>query len=204
MTAVWDLIKVVIGAALGYWLSQRGSDRQFRRQQARQRVDEARKIYVEARTQAVRLTGAMHRGAPGDGLSDADRVKVDEMQRKLSEVRIALDVHGAAPVATALERVAMDGWDLLTGRDVAMTDSGVSVIVERDFEAYYEVWERMREHLEGSQAAWQQWQADQEAGAGRWAWVGRWRAWSWALLRKLRRRPAVEQPPPPDTNGSSR
>jgi hypothetical protein len=186
MDVLLDLAKLLVGALLGYLLSQRGADRQFRRQQVRQRVDEARKIYVEARTQALHVTGALRRDAPGDGLSDERRARVGERLGRLFEARIALDVHGATAVAIALERVALDArelsnWTLLSLSGMSQADQ----TDERDFAAYYEAWERMRAHLDDSQAAWAQWQADQEAVADRWGWPRRVRGWRvWARLRR--------------------
>jgi hypothetical protein len=210
VAVVWDLLKVVIGALLGCLLSQRGSDRQIRRQQVRQRVDEARKVYVECRTLALRLTGAMRRDAPGDGLTDEDLTKIDEMQRRLFDARVALDVHGATALAIALERVALDAWDLLTTARVQMsTGNQGGHATDPTNASYMAQWADMHTHLDDSQEAWERWQVDQEAVAGRWDWLRKVRGWSawarvrqWGVWRRLRRQQPDKPSLPPDSGVS--
>lgn len=171
---VWDMFKIIVGAVLGYLLSQRGSDRQFRRQQAQQRVGEARKVYAECRQIAVRLTAAMHldkNQVPADKLTDEVRTEVDTLERRLLDARTALDVHGATEPAMALQQVALDAYDLLklAKFQVSAVNQG-SHTVERTWESYSAGWDGMDAHLDESQQAWVKWQTEQEAVRRRWPW----------------------------------
>jgi len=190
MDVLLDLAKLVVGALLGYWLGQRGADRQFQRQQVRQRVSDASKAYVDCLKAGRRLVGELYlprNQLPWDLLTDAVRDKVAGLQEQLADAEIALGVHGATATIGQLQEVRLAALSLLgfPGILTALVTQG-SHSESQTYESYMAAWLDMAQSMENAEREWEKWKADQEAVAGRWDWLRRVRNWAvWARVRAL-------------------
>ncbi|MFC0439621.1 hypothetical protein [Kutzneria buriramensis] len=213
MNTFLDLVKLVVGALLGYWLGQHGADRQFRRQQTRQRIEDAKKAYVDCLKAGRRLVSEFYlprNRPPSDLLADLQtddvRNRVTGLQEQLADAEIALGVHGATTTIGQLQEVRFAASSLLSLAGIFQTAALAPGSLD---ESYTAAWFAMAGTMDQAEREWEQWKADQEAVAGRWAWLRQLRSLDvWARVRRwlgwqrFRRQQPNNQTLPPGTDVS--